>query len=342
MKRSGFTIVELIVVIVVIGILAAISFVSYNGIQRDARDKALLSDMDSLDSLMASQTIKDGGTPEPYYSGSSSNTITFTPSQGNVMDVTTAGVNYCIRGWNPASNKDSVTNAYTKGSTPEACTLTDASIEAGGTGGKIMGWYKLNGGAVDSSGQGHDGTVNGATLTAGQNGDARGAYSFSDIAVNGIDTGYNFPYDTLSVSAWVKWSGTSLQSFGSIVSNARDYSSPYNGVHFEIIKSNAQLRNYFWWGSANSNISYTTIPSGTWVHVAATYNGQRSAMYVNGQEVASATFSQSLGASVYNMQIGRGGWTNGYSFGGDIDDVRIYDYGLSAETVEAIYNMGAL
>lgn len=342
MKRSGFTIVEVIVVIVIIGILAAISFVSYSGIQRDARDKALLSDIDSLDGLVASQMVKDGGVPEPYYSGSSVNTVTFTPSEGNVLDVTTAGDNYCIRAWSPGSSKNSVTNAFTKGSTPEACTLTDASVAAGGTGGKIQGWYKLNGGAVDSSGQGRNGTVNGATLTVGQNGEANGAYAFSTTAVNGINTGYNFPYNTLSVAAWVKWSGTSLSSFGSIASNARDYSSPYNGVHLDILKSNAQLRNYFWWGSAYSSMSYTAISSGVWAHVAVTYNGQSATMYLNGQQIASSTFSQALGASAYTLQIGRGGWTNGYSFGGDIDDVRIYDYGLSADTVKAIYDMGAL
>ena len=35
--KSGFTIVELLIVIVVIGILAAITIVAYNGIQSRAR-----------------------------------------------------------------------------------------------------------------------------------------------------------------------------------------------------------------------------------------------------------------------------------------------------------------
>lgn len=43
-KRSGFTIVELLIVIVVIGILAAITIVVYNGTQARARDTQRTSD----------------------------------------------------------------------------------------------------------------------------------------------------------------------------------------------------------------------------------------------------------------------------------------------------------
>lgn len=41
--RSGFTIVELLIVIVIIGILAAITIVAYNGIQDRARVSSITS-----------------------------------------------------------------------------------------------------------------------------------------------------------------------------------------------------------------------------------------------------------------------------------------------------------
>ena len=51
--RSGFTIVELLIVIVVIGILAAITIVAYNGIQSRGRDADRVSDMNALKKSLA-------------------------------------------------------------------------------------------------------------------------------------------------------------------------------------------------------------------------------------------------------------------------------------------------
>lgn len=47
-NRSGFTIVELLIVIVVIGILAAISIVAYNGIQNRANDTTVRNDLANI------------------------------------------------------------------------------------------------------------------------------------------------------------------------------------------------------------------------------------------------------------------------------------------------------
>ena len=44
-QRSGFTIVELLIVIVVIAILATISIVAYNGVQDRANDSAVKADL---------------------------------------------------------------------------------------------------------------------------------------------------------------------------------------------------------------------------------------------------------------------------------------------------------
>ena len=62
-KKSGFTIVELLIVIVVIGILAAITVVAYNGIQSRASDTAVLSDLRNFKTKVELLKTTAGGYP---------------------------------------------------------------------------------------------------------------------------------------------------------------------------------------------------------------------------------------------------------------------------------------
>ena len=46
----------------------------------------------------------------------------------------------------------------------------------------LEAYYPFNGNANDESGNGHDGTVSGATLTADKEGNTNGAYSFDGVS----------------------------------------------------------------------------------------------------------------------------------------------------------------
>jgi len=129
--RTGFTIIELLVVIVIIGILAAITLVSYNGIQAKARDASVLSDLDTMDALQTNYGLKNGLAGKAYYSGSGSDTtLGFTPSSGNVIDVVTNSTDYCIRGYNTKGTKNSINNSFTKESTLGICSTLNPSATA--------------------------------------------------------------------------------------------------------------------------------------------------------------------------------------------------------------------
>lgn len=132
---KGFTIVELIIVITVIGVLAAVTMVGYNSIQAGARDKAVISDVEAVESEISRYAVKNGGTfgdAVEWYSGGSANAnILFTPSQGNLIDVVASTTEYCIRAYNPAaSTYKSLATAYQKGSSSGACDLLGPSSEA--------------------------------------------------------------------------------------------------------------------------------------------------------------------------------------------------------------------
>lgn len=68
-SRSGFTIVELLIVIVVIGILAAITIVAYNGIQSRARDNGRITKIKSIAKAIEMYKVDNGRYP-PILDGS--------------------------------------------------------------------------------------------------------------------------------------------------------------------------------------------------------------------------------------------------------------------------------
>jgi len=93
--KSGFTIVELLVVIVVIGILAAITIVSYTGISQRAKVAALQSDLSNASQQLKifqateasgnypiANTCPTPGTTEICLKASNGNAYTYTPSNG--------------------------------------------------------------------------------------------------------------------------------------------------------------------------------------------------------------------------------------------------------------------
>lgn len=62
-QKSGFTIVELLIVIVVIAILAAITIVAYNGIQQRANDSSVQSDLVNVGKKLAAEAAIAGSLP---------------------------------------------------------------------------------------------------------------------------------------------------------------------------------------------------------------------------------------------------------------------------------------
>jgi len=59
-KRTGFTIVELLIVIVVIGVIAAITVVAFSGVQARARDTARKNDLAQLSKATKLYAVDNG------------------------------------------------------------------------------------------------------------------------------------------------------------------------------------------------------------------------------------------------------------------------------------------
>lgn len=105
-RKSGFTIVELLIVIVVIAILAAISIVAYNGIQQRAMTSAMQADLSN-----AIKTLKLYQADNGYFP-TSIDSSTYCPTPANAA--------YCLK----ASNGNQFLNYIVDNpSDPQAFTL---------------------------------------------------------------------------------------------------------------------------------------------------------------------------------------------------------------------------
>jgi hypothetical protein len=82
-----------------------------------------------------------------------------------------------------------------------------------------------------------------------------------------------------------------------------------------------------------------TVVSGAVYHVVGTYDGSVQRLFVNGVQVASATFTGALGVNGNNLVLGS--WDAGSEFlSGRIDEVAVYNKVLSAAQIANHYSRG--
>lgn len=88
-SRSGFTIVELLIVIVVIAILAAITIVAYNGIQQRARDSQRKQDVATIQKALEMYYMDNGKYPPGSSTGMGIDAWSTTASTSSWADLET-------------------------------------------------------------------------------------------------------------------------------------------------------------------------------------------------------------------------------------------------------------
>jgi PKD repeat protein len=83
--------------------------------------------------------------------------------------------------------------------------------------------------------------------------------------------------------------------------------------------------------------SPSSVPANKWTHLAATYDGARHRLYVNGVQVNSQAVVGAIGTSGSPLRIGGDGVWGDY-FRGRIDEVRIYNRALPSSEIQTIMN----
>jgi hypothetical protein len=211
---------------------------------------------------------------------------------------------------------------------PDPITAQYSFVQEGIEDGLVAHW-KLDGDAVDSAGTNH-GTIYGATPATGQVG---GALNFDgDDYVQVADDDSLDISDEITISAWINPSKTS--SIRMIVSKYKDYAGESYLLELKYEK------NYFVLAGISSLSGVQNFSTGTWYHVAATYDGSRMRVYTNGELDNELAISGTIPITTQELNIGRQADNKIAPFEGLVDEVRIYDRGLSSEEIEGLYNAG--
>jgi hypothetical protein len=86
--------------------------------------------------------------------------------------------------------------------------------------------------------------------------------------------------------------------------------------------------------------STTTLATNTWTHVAVTYDGSTTRLYLNGVQRVSRSGVRSIPATANPLRIGGNAVWNNEWFDGTLDELRVYSRALTAADVLADMNAG--
>jgi len=211
----------------------------------------------------------------------------------------------------------------------------------------LIAYYPFNGNANDESGNGNNGTVNGATLTSDRNGSLNSAYSFSGNSSNYINVTNNFSSfnSGISISVWLLDNNTLNDGRVLAIGNTDG-----SNTGFEIMK-NANNGLGIRFRSVQGGLSTTPnllniFQTNNWIHYVVSFNfiDLTFKIYLNDQlELEGSLQSPSsnwspfiVNSKVFN--IARKTISNFDSWNGKIDDVRIYNRALTQSEVSYLYN----
>jgi len=198
----------------------------------------------------------------------------------------------------------------------------------------LVAYYPFNGNANDESGNGNNGTVNGATLTTDRFGNPNCAYSFDGIndGISGSTTNWPYSNSPRTISLW-GYIHTLPTANGFFLTYGQQTTSHINSVYFQYVEGFGKTVVYA--GFLDDIQTLYNYSLDTWYHIVATFNGTIAKIYVNGIFVSEANKSNwNTLSSAFHF----GSLDNGTSFlNGAVDDIRIYDRVLTNYEIEQLF-----
>ena len=211
----------------------------------------------------------------------------------------------------------------------------------------LVAYYPFNGNANDESGNGNNGTVNGAILSNDRYGIADSAYSFEGDDWIQFSHSSNLDFsisESYTLSCWVlvdenntrgsvyeKWNNTSSTPYPYVLRIYDDYISAARYI-------SGQPQNY----TTNQTViaNKNLLNSDSYNNIISIYTPNEIFLYVNGSLVAQIENEMNDGGNTTNnldITLGRRMSVNDRFFRGDIDDLVIWNRALTEQEVADLY-----
>jgi hypothetical protein len=189
----------------------------------------------------------------------------------------------------------------------------------------LIAHYKLDGNALDSSGNGNHGSETSIAYTAGKIG--QGASS-GYITIPNNEKLQTIGYT--SISFWININSFAVRS--TIIDKA------YGGEFTINAETSGYLNFYAGLGGGNtspySSLASSTFSTGGWHHFVLVRNSTVVTWYKDGVKDTSSTSANFFGSKSSNSMRLRTGYTA--QINGNLDDVRIYDHALSEKEIKEL------
>ncbi len=207
----------------------------------------------------------------------------------------------------------------------------------------LVGWWGFNGNANDESGNGNDGTVNGATLTTDRFGNPNSAYDFVSgnhiLVANSPELNSNY----CSISIWFETTSTAASSLvyktdasalNEQYSMALNFPSTGNS-RWSVKNGNNCATPGAGWQNINTNV---IVNDGVWHNIVCSYDGEVSSIFIDDVLVQSGVFTISIiDPCGGELNIGKG-YNTVYPFSGKLDDIGIWNRALTQCEISELYH----
>jgi hypothetical protein len=184
----------------------------------------------------------------------------------------------------------------------------------------LVGYWKLDNNAQDSSGNGNDGTLTGGPTydPAGRIGAALSLDGIDDYVNCGNGASLNIT-DTVTLSVWVSPSDAGNSQHNPFVGKG--------DTSYAIKHNVTNVLQFFIYDGTWYSVNGPTLAvdfNHNWHHVAGSYDGTQLKLYVDGKCIAATLRKGVIATNTYNVNIGRNSQNTDRLYNGLIDEVRIY------------------